>query len=337
MRRLGIICLLAVVAVLFSSCERRPFSQNNTAVNFKLNINTEINTGSKLDMPDMMRVDLFDINTGNVVYTDYISPKGGYIYPRPGKYDLLVYNIDTESTIIKNEDNIGTVEAYTNEISAYLKSQIEQFLKNRAEHYQKARTKAPLTKDPILEGTERIVNEPDHLWVGEHKGIEIPAFEIGMDNEIHLEVDAHTIVENWKIKISPVQGLKWVSSITALITGQTASTYIGQNVDSDGVVTILFPMGKDEENGMIIGSFNTFGKNPLYSSWLSLDLNIVDNMGDEHHFHFDLTDQFFENNEFTLVVDNEKNPIVIEEPKVAGGGFSPTVSDWNEIKTEIQL
>jgi hypothetical protein len=61
MRRLGIICLLAVVAVLFSSCERRPFSQNTTAVNFKLNINTEINTGSKLEMPDMMRVDLFDI------------------------------------------------------------------------------------------------------------------------------------------------------------------------------------------------------------------------------------------------------------------------------------
>lgn len=334
MRRL--ICLLLVMVVVLAGCERRPFSHNTTAVNLKLKVKTEVNGEVVGGKPEMMRLDLFDINTGNVVYTDYISPDGGYIYPKPGKYDLLVYNIDTESTIVKNDDNIGTVEAYTNEISAYLKSQIEQFLKNRAEHYQKVRTKAPLTKDPILEGTERIVNEPDHLWVGEHKGIEILAFEVGQNSEMHIEVDAHTVVENWKIKVSPVEGLQWVSSITALITGQAASTYIGQNLDSDGVVTILFSMNKDEEKGLIYGNFNTFGKNPLYSSFLSLDLNIVDNAGEQHHYHFDLTDQFFENNEFLLKVDKE-NPIVIEEPKVSGGGFSPTVSDWNEVKTEIEL
>ena len=333
MRRL--VFLLFVLAGLLSSCERRPFSKNTTAVNLKLNIRTEIVGDNTDDAPDMMRIDLFDINTGNVVYTDYISPEGGYIYPRPGKYDLLVYNIDTESTIVKNEENIATVEAYTNEISAYLKSQIEEFLKNRAEHY-KTRTKGPVTKDPILEGTERIVNEPDHLYVGEYKGVEIPAFELGSDKDVHIEVNAASVVENWKIKVSPVEGLQWVSSITALITGQTESTFIGQNLDSDGVASILFSMQKDEEKGLIYGNFNTFGKNPLYSSFLSLDLNIIDNAGEQHHYHFDLTEQFFENNEFLLKVDKE-NPIIIEEPKVAGGGFSPSVSDWDEIKTEIEL
>lgn len=335
MRRLGIIYVLVALVVLLSSCERRPFSHNTSAVNLMLNVRTEVNGTSLGELPDMMRIDLFDVNTGSVAYTDYISPQGGYIYPKPGKYDLLVYNIDTESTIVRNEDNIGTVEAYTNDISAYLKSQIEEFLNNRAEHYRKAKTKAPITKDPVLEGTERIVNEPDHLWVGEYKGLEIQAFDISQSNEMHLEVDAHTIVENWRVNILPVEGLKWVSSITALITGQAESTYIGQNVDSDGVVTILFSMNKDEENNLIYGNFNTFGKNPLYSSFLSLDLNIIDNAGNQHHYHFDITDQFFENHEFLLKVEDSQ--IVIEEPKVSGGGFSPSVSDWNEVKTEIEL
>lgn len=334
MRKSGIIFLLfAVVVSVFSSCERRLFSEDNTAVNLKVNIHTDGIKDSTFKHPDMMRIDLFDINTGNVVYTDYISSEGGYIYPHPGKYDLLVYNIGTESTIVKNEDNIGTVEAYTNEISAYLKSQIEEFLKNRAEH-RKARTKAPVTKDPILEGTERIVNEPDHLWVGEIRSLNVPAFAIGHGQEVNLEVDATTVVENWTLKVAPVEGLQWVSSITALITGQAASTYIGQNVDSDGVVTILFSMTKDEVKGEINGNFNTFGKNPLYSSWLSLDLNIIDNAGNEHHHHFDLTDQFFGNNDFFLKVED---PIVIEEPKVPGGGFAPTVSDWIDVNTNIEL
>ena len=349
MKMFRIICFLLILATAASSCQRRPFSENTTAVKMMLNIRTEVVHGNAGNLPEMMRIDLYDTETGKVAYTDYISPEGGYIYPRPGTYDLLVYNIDTESTLVRNTDNLSTVEAYTNEVSAYIKSQMESFLKSRVEQRKQmaaeaaaaeagrsgdSKTKNPATKDPIIEGTERIVNEPDYLWVGELDNFEIPAVDLGYDREIRVEVDAESVVETWKINVSPVEGLQWVSSITALITGQAESTYIGKKLDSEGVATVYFEMGKDEENGVITGSFNTFGKNPLYSSFLSLDLNIIDNAGKQHHYHFDLTDQFFDNDEYYLEVEK---PIVIEEPKVSGGGFAPSVGDWEDVQTDIEL
>ena len=329
--------LLAVIAV---SCQRRPFSENTTAVSIRLKIKTEVSTSRTASDAETMRIDLFDPETGSVVYNDYVSSEGGYIYPAPGVYDLLVYNIGTESTIVRNEQNRSTVEAYTNEVSAYIKAQMETFLARRMETRRqmaagRAETKDLPTKDPVLDGTERIINEPDHLYVGQMPGLTIPAFDIGEERVISLEVEASSVVETWKITVSPVEGLQWVSSVKALITGQVESHFVGLDQKSEGVATVYFEMDKDVDNGALIGSLNTFGKNPDYSSFLSLDLNIVDNAGKEHHYHFDLTEQFFENDEYHLIVEN---PIVVEEPKVeGGGGFVPSVDEWDEVETEIIL
>ena len=340
MRMFRNILLMLLLTVIAVSCQRRPFSEHTTAVSINLKIKTEVNTSRAVSEAETMRIDLFDPETGSVVYTDYISSEGGYIYPAPGDYDLLVYNIGTESTIVRNEQNRSTVEAYTNEVSAYIKSQMEAFLAKRMEARRQMaavidETKVLPTKDPILEGTEKIINEPDHLFVGQVQNLNIPAFDIGEEKVISLEIEASSVVETWKITVSPVEGLQWVSSVKALITGQVESHYVGLNQKSDGVATVYFEMDKDMANGALIGSFNTFGKNPDYSNFLSLDLNIVDNAGEEHHYHFDLTDQFFDNDEYHLIVEN---PIIVEEPKVeGGGGFVPSVDEWDEVETEIIL
>lgn len=341
MRILRNICIILLLTVIVASCQRRPFSDSTTAVNIRLKVKTEVNHNrAPVTTPETMRIDLFDVNTGAIAYTDFISTEGGYIYPAPGNYDLVVYNIGTESTIVRNEQNKNSLEAYTNEISAYIKSQIGEFLTKRAEARrqmaaEKVDTKDQATKDPVLEGNEKIVNEPDHLFVGKIDKVIIPAFEIGEDKEISIEVEASSIVETWKITVHPVDGLQWVSSISALITGQVESNFFGKSQKSEDVATIFFEMQKNQESRTITGYFNTFGKNPDYTSLLSLDLNIVDNAGDPHHYHFDLTDQFFENEEFYLEVEN---PIVIEEPDVEGeGGFSTSIGDWIEKETDIEL
>lgn len=224
MRTFRTICAVLFLTIIAASCQRRPFSDNTTAVSIKLKVKTEVNHSRAAAEAETMRIDLFDPETGAVVYTDYISTEGGYIYPVPGDYDLLVYNIGTESTIVRNEQNKNTVEAYTNEVSAYIKSQMEAFLASRAEARRqmaegKTETKNLTTKDPILEGTERIVNEPDHLYVGQLQNLTIPAFDLGEERVISLEVEASSVVETWKITVSPVEGLQWVSAVKALITG----------------------------------------------------------------------------------------------------------------------
>ena len=333
MRKMVYIAFMVLLVALSSSCQRRGFSEHTTAINLKLEIKTDVLHSGSISIPSMMRVDLFNPQTGQVEYTDYISAGGGYIYPRPGTYNMLVYNIGTESTIVRNENNLGTVEAYTNEVSAYLKSQMKSFLEKRYEMMTKSEDE-PVTKDPVLSGTEHIVNEPDYLWVGRYDALEIPALELDEEREMTIQVEAASVVETWKIELAPVEGLEWISKVSALITGQTESTYIGKNEDSDGVVTIYFEMGKDTEKKSLVGTFNTFGKNPLYSSILSLDINIIDNLGNEHHYHFDITEDFFGNDEFFIPITE---PIVIEEPKVEGGGFAPSVGDWEDVRTEIEL
>ena len=340
MRTFRTICTFLLLTVIAASCQRRPFSDNTTAVSIRLKVKTEVNHSRAAAEAETMRIDLFDPETGAVVYTDYISTEGGYIYPVPGEYDLLVYNIGTESTIIRNEHNKNTVEAYTNDVSAYIKAQMEAFLASRAEARRQmaaetTETKNGTTKDPVLEGTERIVNEPDHLYVGQLQNLTIPAFDLGEERVISLEVEASSVVETWKITVSPVEGLQWISAVKALITGQVESHFVGLDKKSDGVATVYFEMGKDMDKGALTGYFNTFEKNPDYSSFLSLDLNIVDNAGEEHHYHFDLTDQFFDNDEYQLIVEN---PIVVEEPKVeGGGGFVPKVDEWEDVQTDIEL
>lgn len=345
MKRFFAITLLVALVAFVTSCQRREFSEKVTPINLQLKIKTDIENSGAVEIPDMVRVDLFNTATGELEYTDYVPPQGGYIYPGPGTYDLLLYNIGTESTIIKNEDNISTVEAYTNEISAYVKSQIKGFLESRVQ-FRKDKaaqnsqnngsgSKTPETKDPVLDGTERIVNEPDYLYVGIEEQFEVPALDIDEERDIVCVVDAHSVVETWKIIVKPVEGLQWVSKVSALITGQVESTFIGKDQDSEGVATIYFEMNKNEEEKCLVGTFNTFGKNPLYSSILSLDINIVDNLGNGHNYHFDITKDFFENNEFVIEVVDQ--PIVIEEPKVEGGGFSVSVNDWVEIETNITL
>lgn len=324
--RIAVLLILSVLCAM--GCQRRPFVEHTTGVNLILKVNTEIVNAGDVPLPETMRVDLFDPQTGKVRYTDYVSATGGYIYPAPGEYDMIVYNIGTESTIIRNENSYGEVEAYTNDVSAFIKGQIAQFLASRAEaKAERGKTKA--------DEVERIVNQPDHLFVATGHRVHIPALlEDEEEREVTIEVDAHTVVETWKVQVTNVIGLQWVRSAVAIMSGQVESTFLGSGEDSDKAVSIYFEMEKNEEKGLIEGAFHTFGKHPGELSELSFDVSITDTGGDEHHFHFDVTEDFFDNPDNIIVIDEE---IEIEEPKVSGGGFDPSVEDWEDVKTDIIL
>ena len=59
-----------------------------------------------------------------------------------------------------------------------------------------------------------------------------------------------------------------------------------------------------------------------------------DSGGGDHLFHFDVTDQFTDNEDRYILI---KEKIVIEEPKVEGGGFQPVVDEWDDVITDIIL
>ena len=344
MRSRNIILLLTAVMMLASSCERRVLSGKRTEVMVEIDVNTEILNAPGAVLPETMHVNLYDTATGESGHTDYISPTGGTIHAIPGTYDFIVYSFGLESTQVRNERQYNEVEAYTNEVSAFLKSQLSRFLARRAQaKAERERAKAESgqsTKsgDPETSAPgEKIVYEPDHIFVGHAHAVEIPAFpedEEGM--KIKVEIEAETVVETWKIAFDNVEGLEWVSSTVAIISGQAGSHYLGRQEDSEDAVSIYFEMDTDKENGRIIGEFNTFGKHPDVESTISLDVNLTDTYGNEQSFHFELDSEMMDNQAGSITIEE---PVVIEEPTSGGGGggFVPTVDEWDEIRKDIIL
>lgn len=322
-----VIVMLAAVVMSALSCQRRDFAEKVTEVNLSLNVKTQVANAGEVPAPETMRVDLYDVKTGKLKYTDYIEAEGGYIHPAPGTYDMVVYNIGTEAVQIRNESDINEIEAYTSEVSAFLKGQLAQFFADIA----KIKESQERSKSPA---DEKVIYEPDHIFVGRADEVEIPVIYEGEEREVVIEVDAHPEVETWKVTVANVKGLEYVQNVVAVISGQAESHFIGRGEDSGESVSIYFEKKKDMENKVLTGTFNTFGKHPTEKGILSLDINVTDTGGSDHHFHFDVDSQFQDNPDSHIVIDD---PIEIEEPKVAGGGFAPSVDDWEDINTDIDL
>ena len=322
-----VIVMLAAVVMSALSCQRRDFAEKVTEVNLSLNVKTHVANAGEVPAPETMRVDLYDVKTGKLKYTDYIEAEGGYIHPAPGTYDMVIYNIGTEAVQIRNESDINEIEAYTSEVSAFLKGQLAQFFADIA----KIKESQERSKSPA---DEKVIYEPDHLFVGRADEVEIPVIYEGEEREVVIEVDAHPEVETWKVTVANVKGLEYVQNVVAVISGQAESHFIGRGEDSGESVSIYFEKKKDMENKVLTGTFNTFGKHPTEKGILSLDINVTDTGGSDHHFHFDVDSHFQDNPDSHIVIDD---PIEIEEPKVAGGGFAPSVDDWEDINTDIDL
>jgi hypothetical protein len=78
--------------------------------------------------PRVMRAVLADPHTGRVVAERYLQNQGtdekgyyieGYINAPPGTYNLLVYSYGAPYTMVRNENDYYTMQAYTNRASDY--------------------------------------------------------------------------------------------------------------------------------------------------------------------------------------------------------------------------
>ena len=334
---------LAIALVVLTGCQRRELVRGSASINLKLNLNLNVRVNGKIEnlpTPEMMRVMFFDPNTNELITESYVPAGGGRISLPPGQYKFIGYNFDTESTLLRNDRNYFSIEAYTNEVSAAMKSSLVNSLRT---------AKSASTK--VDEGTawedalawiqnNPIVYEPDHLFVS-HQPVEV--FNIAEDQTI--EAEAETIIETWKISVR-IKGGEYMASARALITGQIASNFIGlpkEEGKTNTDVTLMFDMKAgtdDEDNDIVVGKFNTFGKNPSRESRLWLNIIIKTTGGDTIEWHRDITDEFFTElaEEEQIIHIEEEVDIPEPEPGTGGGGgFQPGVDDWNEENVPINI
>ena len=350
-RRLFIFFFVALTAL--TGCMRRELEYGNASIFLRLNIrlNVEVN-GQFVDLPEpeMMRVMFFDPDTYELITESYLPAGGGRVSLPPGRYKFIGYNFDTEATLLRNDRNYYSIEAYTNEVSQALKTSTLNAIR-----YAKSATSSKKTdtngdsedeEDSAWELALRKVQEnpviydPDHLFVS-HQDIEV----FNVDGVQTIEAYAETIIETWKISVR-IKNEQYMASARALLTGQIASNFIGlpkEEGKTDTDVTLMFDMTAgtdDEDNDVVVGQFNTFGKNPSVESRLWLTIIIKTVGGDTVEWHRDITDEFFTDEAIEDQTIEIVEEIIIDEPQpgnTGNGGFQPGVDDWNEENIPIDI
>lgn len=308
---------VVMALVTFSaSCKRRALTTADNNVMVNITIDKDIVNYVMKEPPQLMRNAFFIAGGGSFAAHAFLPSTGGFVNVIPGRnYDLLVYNFGTKSTVINDEYDLSGLYATTNEVSEVYKSK----LKSRSQSTP----------------GEKIVFEPDHLFVGKVADAYVPVR--GADAPpVVIDVNASTVVQSWKLKVDKVSGKQWIAGVAGVITGLSEGCMLSQRLASKMTVSVFFETQKIGEDGVLEASFNTFGYIPGADQKLSLV--ITDIAGQGHEFNMDISKQFIDNPEQLIYIKTDK--IVIEEPEEGpqtGGGLAPEVDQWQNIENNIEI
>ena len=318
---------LLVVAVAFTtfSCERRPLielSDSKYRIEFEFNQKVLNDTIKKL--PDLMNVFFYHSSTKNFEESHFVESYGGEINIKPSTYNIVPYNFNTESTIVRNHNSYEDIEATTNEISQYILERVKYALQTRMNIWEKGfQTKGGTT--------DRIVNEPDHLFTTVKEKVKLEPEKSRIIQTVTLETES--IVERWLVEIEGLEGAEHLAEASMIISGAVPNIKLGTREKGKEKVSLLADLKIDAQGGKLQGGYNTFGMHPLEENDPQLiSLVLTDKQGKQYHFHYKLTNQMLNTKEQKIKV---KEKIVIEEP--TGGGFVPSVNQWQDIVTDIVI
>lgn len=339
---------VCALAVLLSSCERRPLVDLYNTHYVRVYIDEHllnVTTGfynpnhqkPSYTAPSIMRVALSDPQTGAVKAERYLRNMDqdengtyydGYIVVDPGHYNMMAYNFDTETTIISGSNSHFDAMAYTNGIASHLYSKIP------------SRVKSPVPN-------EKIVYDPDHLFV-------VDCGDVFVDYVDHLDTlktpegehfRGESIVTSYYLQVK-VKGMQYVSSSVSLLDGMAGSAMLHERtLNTDNPVTVYFEMlnseapVSEEGEAVIYATFNTFGKLPGKTSNLEITFDFLTTYGQHYSEKLDITEKFNEPDAIEhqwLIIDHT---VIIPDPPApnpgSGGGFVPEVGPWEDVQTDI--
>ena len=103
----------ALILVL-AGCQRRPLTEADFEVQLNITLDKNIVNHTVEKDPSLMRCMFYDSDNGALVTQAFLPPQGGIVNLIPARtYNVLVYNFDTESTWIKEENWFHKIYAST--------------------------------------------------------------------------------------------------------------------------------------------------------------------------------------------------------------------------------
>lgn len=265
----------------------------------------------KIDFkPEGMTV-LFYNQNDELVYTFLnVPPEGRLVNLESGKYYAVCYNNDTQYIHWRGQNNINTLEAYTNET------------KLEADH---SRTRAG--KDEIL------ISMPDELCGECRWDVEILAND--KDEQI-VWFTPELLTDTYIYKFIDITNSQYISSIRATLSGLKNGYFIAHPNKGAPACVMPFNGNVDERNRkMITGHMINFGT--IEGAKNELTLYLWTSSGN-FRATWDVTKQVVSAPDPHYVVIVIDTPIVIPEPIGNDGEIiDPSVDDWIDIDEEIIL
>lgn len=343
-KRIVRIFMALVLLASFAACQRRPLEdmQEQVKIRVKVNIRAIANItthvyNEHIPVPDlntdMMRVMVYDPETKGLLTQSFIFNKeiddegnqvlSGNLNISYGDYDLVIYNFDTPTTQVTNENNENRILAYTPEISPAMRN---RYFGTKAD-----------PSEPDY--SNMLINyEPDHLVVAREHNLHVSPH----DTVVVISTTATTIVDTYYIQIR-VENAQFMAAdgATAVISGLSPSNRFGPNIRTeDPSAAVVFNLYKSTDpnipganKDVICATFNTFGKIDNASSDLYVTFNIVDTAGNLQTYSTNLNTIFQSEDaiERHWLIINEVFTLEPPTPTTGGGGgFQPKVDDWEE-------
>ena len=298
--------LLFVLSVLLAGCDFRDILDDYPVSGVKIKFNWK----GVDKLPEGMRVIFYPKSEEGRKVESYLSVEGGEVKVPPGRYDMVIYNYNTESVLIRNDEAYETIEAYTD--------------------YYKG-----------LETSEKMVWSPDPLYVVSMNDMRIEKSE----DVLLMEFQPKLVVKNYSFEIK-VKGLKNVASIVCNVDGMNGAYCISNGSCTASIAPIYVEAHKGED--VIRGSFSAFSvsesANTRFTGGVVMKLLLVKVDNTIQETKVDITaavvppppEEEDPVTDIEIPIEEEIEVEDVEVPPGGGGGIGGDVGDWDD-ETNVEL
>lgn len=177
-------------------------------------------TGVTDKLPERMRVIFYSKTEKGQRFEKYLSPEGGEMRVPPGRYSVVIYNYNTVSVNIRDDESYETIEAYTGQCTG-------------------------------LATTEDMVWSPDALYV-----VALDDVDIEKSDEVFLmEYKPEAVVKNYSFDVKIV-GVTNLSGVVCNVSGLNGCYRLGKRTCSVSEIPVNTEVVI--KDGVLWGYFSQF-------------------------------------------------------------------------------
>ena len=266
-------------------------------------------------MPESMSLYLYPENGGPVQRYEFANYQGGRVRILDGTYHAICVNSDVRDVVALNINSFNSFELNTKDISM-LYGQYGVLSKS-----------IPRTSGAE---NERIVTVPECIWSHHITDIVID------DITKYFTLGPVSNVISGSVTINNVENLNWVKGVTTTLSSMAGGYQPQFESITEERVTLAFNCTPSMEDNKLTGTFTTFGCCPfeMIPHKLIVYVELYDDS--RWYYEFDVTDQLHEQeglHEIVIEIDH----LPVPRPVVDGGGFTPSIEEWQEITYDIKM